>query len=194
MSADALGVVRSQTEQVATLLDVPPPDVVLRRTPDPTVPLLMKGGRPVLLVSEPFLDLPAMVRRAALAHAVAGLALGQLRSFQRLKLAIPGALAAGALLASLTSLGSWSFLIAGVIGVSVFLFVAVAVRPRWVYAADQLVAVRLGTSSMWELLEWMRANPPTIRTRIQVGPGIPGPKQRLARLRAGTGYQPGSAH
>lgn len=95
MPHDALEVVRSQTAEVATLLGLPPPDVVLGRTPDPTtIPLLMKRGRPVLLVSKPFLDLPAMLRRAALGHAVAGLALGQLRSFQRVKLAIfPGTLA-----------------------------------------------------------------------------------------------------
>jgi hypothetical protein len=103
-------------------------------------------------------------------------------------------LATGALLASLTWVGPLGFLIAGLIGISVLLLWGIAVRPRWVYAADQFAAYRLGTSSMRELLEWMQANPPTLRTCILVGPGMPGPKQRLARLRAASRSEPGSDH
>jgi hypothetical protein len=180
---DALLSVRSELSAAAMAMRLPHPDVRIGRTPDvTTVPVPIRRGTPVLVVHMSFVAMPSELQRATLAHALATLALGQVHSFQPFIMVLVGVVVGGSVVVGLIIDPYVAYAWAFALGVVALLVHAAVVRPRWTYAADKLVAERVGSHAIVQLINWIRAHPPGVSARLLIRPGVPRPDRRLARL------------
>ncbi len=167
---ELLTALRSELAETSVALDVPPPGFRVARTPDAsTVIVLLRRATPLVAVNRSFHGLPADVRRAALAHAFATLALGHVHRFRRLTFVLAGVMVGAAVVVGTFVNPYLVYLSVGALGIVALLLHAAFVRPGWTYAADRLVAQWMGVATILPLINWLHDNPRTVSLDSRCG-------------------------
>jgi hypothetical protein len=128
--------------------------------------------------------LPGPVVDGYLAHPLVGASLRQHVGRQRLRLAIVLCMIAVEVCLLVTGVPPWWVLLLTVpaAGLLVGVVDMLAIR-RNLLAADRRAAALFGPAFMVPALEFMQANPPTVKGLVRLlMKGLPTPSQRLARL------------